>query len=154
MAKSGAGAFAPYLERSLALLEREAPVHFAATRRALGGRAVAITIGAAHSVSVCLEQVAPWVRRGDAGEVEVAAALPDLNALLRGEFTIEEGLDAGRLSVRGALDHVLAFLDALTAWLHGAMRTGSLTELHRNFLAGHDLVPTTDTRPTNTGARR
>src|SRR4029078_11442194 len=118
------GRFGAYLARALDMLNDESPPHFLAVRSRLAGRAVTIRVAGDVSVRVCLEAEAPWVTRPDASapaEVEIATSEADLHAFLRGDFTLEEGLEAGRLAVRGELDHVLAFLEGLTAWLHGAL---------------------------------
>jgi hypothetical protein len=147
---ASAGSFGQYLERALGLLRSESPIHFAATRDRLGPLAVTITVGDEEPVRVCLAGQPPWVlgaqRGGEtagAAGVAVSVSRSDLDAFLRGEFTIEEGLEADRLAVRGPLDHVLAFLEALSAWLHGALRCPSFPALHRSFLTGPRSTPET-----------
>jgi hypothetical protein len=131
--------FGASLQRALRLLRAEAPVHFAATRERLGPRAVDITVGDEAPVRVHLDGGEPWVvaaaeGAGPAAEVNIGVSRADLSAFLRGELTIEDGVAHGRLSVRGSLDHVLAFLDALSAWLHGALRSPGFPALHRSYL--------------------
>jgi len=159
------GRFGAYLERALECLRHDSPTHFAATRRRLGNRSLLIRIAGDVPVQVSLAGDAPWVTPMapmspvatmqetvadanpsalGAGQVEIAASERDLHAFLRGDFTIEEGLQADRLAVRGALDDVLAFLEALGAWLHGALRAPSFPPLHRRFLAGVPSAPSGD----------
>jgi len=130
-----AEAFGEYLTRALAALAREAPVHFAAMSAALDGRAALVRIGSAAPVRVCLAGAPPWVTSGSDGRVEVSLSPSDLGAFLRGELTIEEGLDADRVAIRGALEDVAGFLDGLACWLHGALRCPPLASLHAEYLA-------------------
>jgi hypothetical protein len=138
--ESPLASFAEYLARALDLLAVEAPSHFQAMRVRLGPLSLLIRIGAEAPVAVRLARPAPWVERRDSAahaqeHVDIAVSRSDLAGFLRGEFTIEEGLDQGRLAIRGDLDHVLACLDALAAWLHGAFRSPSFPRLHRRYLA-------------------
>jgi hypothetical protein len=144
------GRFGHYLQQALALLHAESPVHFEATRRRLAGRAILIRIAGDVAVCVHLDGTdTDWVARFDGGNrpaavaaVEIATSRADLESFLRGAFTLEEGLEANRLDVRGALDDVLAFLEALNAWLHGALRCPSFPPLHQRFLSGDRPPPT------------
>jgi hypothetical protein len=148
------GSFGQYLAQALGLLRSESPVHFQATRQRLGGLAILIRIAGDVPVRVRLEGevAATWVARADHvgghahvgasdSGVEISTSRADLDGFLRGAFTLEEGLEANRLTVRGALDDVLAFLEALNAWLHGALRCPSFPSLHRRFLAGDRPPP-------------
>ena len=143
------GRFGQYLADALALLRRESPVHFEATRRRLGARVIGIRIVGDVPVRVRLQgdDAEGWVTRvGEPddvapAEVQIATSQADLDGFLRGDFTLEEGLEANRVAVRGRLDDVLAFLDGLAAWLHGALRCPSFPPLHHQFLAGAQPTP-------------
>jgi hypothetical protein len=132
------GAFPAYLERALGLVAAEAPVHFAAARDHLGALALVIRVAGSPPLRLFLGTGPPWTAPGSDGDVEAALAPGDLAALLAGELTIEEAVGCDRLSIRGELDRVLPFLDALGAWLHGALRSPSLPHLHRQYLAADD----------------
>jgi hypothetical protein len=129
-----AARFGQDLETSLEALAKEAPAHFLAVERHLAGRSVTIAVGGAPPVRVQLQGAPPWVHPGAEGDVSVAIAQRDLDALVAGAITIEDALWSQRLSLRGRLDDVLAFMDGLTAWLHGALRAPSLSELHRAYV--------------------
>jgi hypothetical protein len=123
-----------YLERALGVIAAEAPLHFAAMQRQLGARTVSIQVGADEPLRLCLADGPPWVTRDTGGRVEIRLGHDDLDAFLRGELTLEQGVIGERLAVRGKLEHVLPFLDALELWLHGALRTPSAARLHREYL--------------------
>lgn len=123
-----------YLERALELVQREAPLHFLGMRERLGARAVSIRIADAEPLRLQLRGAPPWVTRGGPAELEVALGSADLDRFLLGELTLEQGIAEERLSIRGPLDDVLALLDALESWLHGALRSPSAPALHREFL--------------------
>ena len=123
-----------YLERALGLIAAEAPLHFAAMQRQLGSRTVSIQVSADEPLGICLADGPPWVTRSLDGQVQIRLAHDDLDAFLHGELTLEQGLTGERLAVRGKLDDVLPFLDALKLWLHGALRSPSAARLHHDYL--------------------
>jgi hypothetical protein len=133
-----------YLEQALGAVAREAPLHFRVLRERMGAGAVLIQISGAERLRVCLAEDPPWVSAEGAGQVCVQLAEPDLDALLQGELTLEEALEAERLAILGELDEVLRLLDVLQCWLHGALRSPSLPKLHQQFLARHE--PRTSTQ--------
>jgi hypothetical protein len=124
-----AEAWARRLEQALGLLARDAPLHFAATRAHLDGRAALVRVGDGPARRVCLAQGPPFVTAGLEGALEVALSEADLDAFLRGQVTLEEAVEADRLRVRGSVDDVLRLFDALASWLHGALRCPRLAQL-------------------------
>jgi hypothetical protein len=123
------------LEEALAVVERESPLHHAEMARCLGPLAAVIRVGGDAPMRVSLAEGLPRVSaRGD-GQIHVALTEPVLERLLRGELTLDDGVVDGSISARGELEHVLAWFDALGAWLHGALRSPSLPHLHQRFLA-------------------
>lgn len=138
MAERRAELFFAYLQQALTLLSVETPLHFAAVRQRLGTRAVSIQIGNAEPSRLCLGHGPPWLTREVAADVEVSLSQADLDAFLRGQLTLEQGLEESRLAVRGKLDDVLSALEALQCWLHGALRSPSVPALHRLYLNGQD----------------
>jgi hypothetical protein len=135
VAETRAEALPRFLEDALGILAREAPAQLAAVRERLGPRHAVIRAGTSAPLGLCLLGDPPWVNQSADGEVELALDEPTLAALLTGELTLEEGIVAGTFHARGAVDDLLAFLDALASWLHGAMRCPSLPELQRAYLA-------------------
>jgi hypothetical protein len=131
---------AAHLERSLAILAAEGPAQLAAMRARLGGRAVLIHIEGAPPVRLCLAGAAPWVTRLDRGDVRVACAQAGVDRFVRGQLTLEEAIERDALRVRGPIDDVLAAFEALSAWLHGALRAPSFAGLRSSYLAGGEAV--------------
>jgi hypothetical protein len=136
--------FGDHLSRSMDVLRRDRPVHFAAARRALNGLAAAIHVEGEPTVRACLDQP-PWVTYGETAEIDIELSQRDLLALLRGQMTLEAATEDGRLRLRGEIDHLASFLEALNAWLHGALRCPALGRMHGAYLAGtEDQRPATD----------
>jgi hypothetical protein len=125
--------FAVFLERSLQLIARETPEHFAAVQGRMRGLAVLVGVGAPASVRVQLD-VAPWL--GPPAHAEVVAEIEPaaLRDILDGRLTLEAALEADRLLLRGELGHLLRFIEALEAWIHGAVRCSSMPELLSEYL--------------------
>jgi hypothetical protein len=97
------------------------------------GIAVCIQVGGSEAIRVQLD-AAPWVGPPAAAEVVAEISPDDLAAILGGEVTIEEALDREHLELCGALDDLLRFLDALAAWVHGAVRCPSMALLYQEYL--------------------
>lgn len=110
-------------------------MHFAELRRRLGARVVVVRIGEAPPISVCVEGAPPWVGSQANGTVSLALSEQDLRELLRGELALEDGVLSDRINLKGGVDHLLAFFDAVIAWLHGALRSPSLPLLQDRYLA-------------------
>ena len=137
MAERRAELFFAYLEEALRVLSVEAPRQFVAMREQLGPLAISIEVADAPPRRLCLTE-SSWLSRAGAADVQVSLTQANLDAFLRGELTLEQGLSASRLAIRGPLDDVLACLDALQSWLHGALRSPSAPTLHRRYLDGQD----------------
>jgi hypothetical protein len=125
------------LEQALALVAREAPVHFAAMRARLGARTAGVRVGDEPPLHVSLVGAPPWVRAEAPAPADLHLALTraTLARLLRGEASIEEAILDETLGARGEVPALLAFFEALSSWLHGAMRAPSLPQLHAQCLA-------------------
>ena len=134
MAETRARAFPRYLRAAFALLASDTPTHFAALRDTLGALAIVIRLGDEQPLRVCIADGAASVTEAAQGEVDLQLGEPALDALLHGELTVEEAIAADRLAVKGKLDEVLIFLDALHIWLHGALRCPSLHDLYARYL--------------------
>jgi hypothetical protein len=131
--RSRGAALPEYVEESLKLLERETPVHFAAVKSRLGGLTALIRVDDAAPFRLDLATT-PWIGPAAEADVDVGLSPSDIEGLLTGALTIEEAITHDRLAVRGELDHVLDFLDALGAWLHGAIRAQSMPALSARYI--------------------
>ena len=131
------GRFGEYLDRSIDLLRRRCPVHFAAARDAMRGRSAVIRVAGEPAIQARFD-APPWVIGGETGDVHIELLPIDLAVLLRGEATLEEATEDGRLRVRGDIDDLADLRDALDAWLHGAFRYPAFARMHRAYLAGTD----------------
>lgn len=132
--------FASYLERSLLAIEHEVPELFGLLQRRMGQHCVLITVGNARAVEVSLHRGRPWVRTDSSATSTVAVTVPraELDALLRGDDTVEAAIWNERLHIQGPLDTVLTLLDSLSLWIHGALRCPSLPSLHAQYLVHGD----------------
>jgi len=128
--------FGQFLRESLALLAAEAPVHLAALARALRERQVTISIADEAPVQLaCDRRGLFFSEESGRSAVEVSLSSGELLRVLAGDETLEQAIVDGRVAVRGACDDVLAFDDALRAWLHGAVRSPSFGGLLRRLEA-------------------
>jgi hypothetical protein len=134
VAETRARAFPRYLRAAFALLAADTPAHFAALRDTLGALAIVIRLGDEQPLRVCIADGAPSITEASQGEVALQLGEPAFDALLHGELTVEEAIAADRLAVKGKLDEVLIFLDALHIWLHGALRCPALHDLYARYL--------------------
>ena len=139
MAEAGDRDLRRQLEEALQMVAVEAPDHFAALRRHLGGRVVVIRVGEFPALRVCVLGDAPWVAEmRDAttkDAIQLALSNRELLRLLHGQVSIEDAILNETLSTRGELPDLLALFDALASWLHGALRSPSLPKLHQRCLA-------------------
>jgi hypothetical protein len=81
------------------------------------------------------------VTHGVTGQIDLAITSGGLDAMLRGELTLEEALEDDTLELRGELDQLADFLEALNAWLHGALRSPGLARMHGAYLSKDDDEP-------------
>jgi len=134
VAETRARAFPRTLRAAFALLASDTPTHYAALRDTLGALAIVIRLGDEQPLRVCIADGAASITEASHGEVALQLGEPAFDALLHGELTVEEAIAADRLAVKGKLDEVLIFLDALHIWLHGALRCPSLHDLYARYL--------------------
>jgi hypothetical protein len=129
------GRFHRKLERALALLQREAPLHFEAVRARFGGHSAVVHLGEEAPLRVSFVGGPPWVRTDDAADVVIELGLDTLDAVLGGDLGLEQGIEQGRVTAQGELDAVLGCLDAFHAFLHGALRSPSFPGLYQGTFA-------------------
>ncbi|HZR84391.1 MAG TPA: hypothetical protein VFD92_25055 [Candidatus Binatia bacterium] len=134
MSSSAAEAgFAAFLARSLDVLARERRDAYLALCRTLAPRSVALVV---DGDPVWLEfrqdgvRLHPVRRRAEA-ELETSEA--GILAVIDGAATLAALAIDDRLELRGAVDDVLAFNDALSLYVHGAVRSPSFPRLLRDY---------------------
>jgi len=125
--------FAGFLRQSLALLAAESPVHLAAMASAFRARQVRIMIDDEAAVQLTSDgRALRFSPEAVDAAVEVSFSSRDLLRVLGGDETLDDAIIEGRVAVRGRCPDVLAFDEALRAWLHGAVRSPSFPSLlHR-----------------------
>jgi hypothetical protein len=127
--------FRTFLERSLRLLELEAPHAAAALRARLGDL----------SLSLCVDREALVLKRvgehllvateGATIRAELCTSRRALRSLLNGERTLLDAVLQDQLTLQGPLADLLALDDCLQRYLQGAVRCPSFPELLATFLA-------------------
>lgn len=127
--------FGDFLTTALELLRAESAAHFARIVRRFRGRTVAITVVPHATVRVQFDRQ-PWVQAFTNAPVQVEVSIhrAELAALLEGTRTIEQSVLAGELQLRGSIEHVIPFLNALTDFVHGAVRCVSFPTLYGAYL--------------------
>lgn len=139
------GPFGRFLSRSLEAVSREVPRAWRALGAALAGRAVRLTVdgetlvAAGDGAAVTLR--AP--RDGESFAVTLRTSHEAIVALVDGRRTLVESVLAGELDLRGTVEEIAVFHDALQAYLHGAVRSVSHPPLLRSYRASAERT----TRP-------
>lgn len=125
------GSLASLLERALDRIEEARPQHCAAILGALGALRVGIDAGAES-----FRFSADAIDRGEQNDVLVRLDRPALRALLGGELSLEQAIHQRRIDVRGPVATVLDLHRTMTAFVHAALRTPGLQDLHRELMEG------------------
>ncbi|HEY7371844.1 MAG TPA: hypothetical protein VIF57_06665 [Polyangia bacterium] len=129
-APGGLTGFARLLQESIAILARESPAHLAATRNALGQTIVRISVAGEAPARLVPGRGHDWVQAAEGpAAVEARLDIATLFEVLDGALTVEQAVRGDRLAISGGVDDLLRGHDALGAWLHGALRCPSFTEL-------------------------
>lgn len=117
------------VDRSLALL---GPEHGTPLARAVGGWRIAVSIDAA---AFRLLVVGDRLCTADPGpaELHVAASRHLVGRLLAGRIQLDKAIEHDLLHLQGPIDAILAGQDALTIWLHGALRSPRQAALLREL---------------------
>lgn len=125
--------FGAFLQRSLALLAREAPAAEHRLAHALGANVVTFRVDGAP-VAVRVEEGRPRVAGArEPGHTEVATDPHTILDLVDAKLTLLEALTSERFRLRGSLDAVTGFDAALLAYLDGAVRCPSFPALLDEF---------------------
>ncbi len=138
------GSLGSLLARALDRIERKQPEHCAAILGALGPLRVAVDCGAESFgfAADCVED-----RGGDDGlpawgtplqgaghDLCVRLDRRALRALVGGELTLEQAIARRRVDVQGTVPDVLALHRTVTSFVHAALRTPGLEDLHRELM--------------------
>ena len=131
--------FRDVLERSLAVILEEHPPAYARLSETMAGREVVLEVDG-PPFGVCFEPGAVRVGRTvDAPAVWGRFDRPTVLALADGELSIHQALLGGRLELRGGVEALVAFGEALHTYLNGAVRAPSaaaILESYRSDPAG------------------
>jgi len=126
--------FESFLERSLRLLEAEAPSAEATLRRRLGPSLLALFV---DGESLVLSSVAGRLVARASTQSAPARLLTSraaLRELLSGRLTLLDAVLSDAVELTGSLDELLRLDDCLHLYLHGAVRCASFPALLREFL--------------------
>jgi hypothetical protein len=140
--------FQRFVARAFALLADELPRAWSEVGGQLAGRSVAVRVGgrtfylvsSASRLRIVFECAAPQVWFGAS-----SASMCDLAS---GRLSLLEGVMTGALELRGAIEDLVAFHDALVGFVRAAMRCPALLELRDEFLRADAGRPATTARVT------
>jgi hypothetical protein len=118
-----------YVESSLEVLSRETPRQFAEFRAQLGAFVVSVSAGDTDSFVLDMSGRPPWVKPFHRAGVNLRLSHSAIRAFAAGELSLEAALDSGRASLDGDAGDVIRLMEALRAWLHGALRSPTLPTL-------------------------
>lgn len=125
--------FAFFLEASLRVLAREAPASARRVADALGPAGVRVAVdGAARVVRGRGDALLCEAERSPAA-VDVATDRTTVLGLVDARTTLMDALLEERFRVRGPVEAVIRFDDALLAYLDGAVRCPSFPTLLRDY---------------------
>jgi hypothetical protein len=117
--------FAAFVRAGLDALAREAPCNHARMVEILDGREVLLRVDDEVLALCFADAVAPLLAHPRTPVVELATHKPVIVALACGDATLVDAILDDRVRLRGAIVDLLAFHDALMAYLHGAVRSPS-----------------------------
>jgi len=115
-------------------MEDELPKAYRLVAELLGSREVAFHVG---DERLFLRATPPRLRiafEGIAPSVDLRASRSIILALADGRLTLLDAVISGDLFLRGTSEDLIAFHDALTAYLKGAMRCAGFAELRDDYL--------------------
>jgi hypothetical protein len=128
--------FATFLDQSMTLLAAEKPTVYARLCASLRDREARVTMDG-ERVGIAFP-AATFRLAGDVDDplIELASTRATVLAVVDGRSTLEEAVWSGRLELRGRLDDLVRFHDALVLYLHGAVRCPSFPWLLDRYRAG------------------
>ncbi len=132
-ARGSEAPIATLLEQALDGLRGGCPGAHAAMARRLGGSTVRLSVDG-ETFDVRVERGSPRVfpPAGDA-TVSVRTSRATVQAVLAGRRTLADAVRADELSALGPLPALVSLLDALEAFVHGAVRCDAVAQLYHDF---------------------
>ncbi|HLV33541.1 MAG TPA: hypothetical protein VKY59_00445 [Spirillospora sp.] len=125
--------FTPLLETSFAVMSSECPEAYQRICQLLAGDEVGITIDA-ESLSVRFEAgQAVVLRTPQQPTVHVAATKQTLLDLIDARYTLEHAITRDLLHVRGKMNELIRFYEAVQLYIHGAVRCPSFPDLLSDY---------------------
>jgi hypothetical protein len=123
---------ATQLEVAFALLARSVPTALDEIARRLGTRRVRITVDD-EAFDVIATDKLRVTSPTDEADVTIATSRATIRDVLAGITTMDEALHTDGLEARGTLRDLVAVLNALEAFVHGAVRCEHMAELFDEF---------------------
>ena len=124
---------ATLLTRSFEVLGSGCPRAHAEMARRLGASTVRLSVGD-EVFDVHVERGAPRVRPPDGTPtVSVCTTRVAVQAVLAGRRRLADAVRADEVRVEGRLPHLVALLEALEAFVHGAVRCDQIARLYDDF---------------------
>jgi hypothetical protein len=124
--------FASFLATSFELLEREMPAVYGLMCECLASRRVILSVDR-ESVTLAFSRRRVCFVDAETAEVHVSTTSRSVLRVIDAETNLIEAVLDGELYVRGKLDDLVVFHDALTAYVHGAVRAPSFPQLLREY---------------------
>lgn len=133
--------FGAFLDSSLDLLEREVPRASDRLAAALGSSVVHFDAEEGTFVLQMQKHRRVLPRSGDTADITLGLTREVVVDLVEGSISLEEALFTDRLSLRGPVDRLGDFFDALHAYLEGAVRAPSFPQLFEAYRRGEAIPP-------------
>ena len=127
--------FASFLSRSLQLLAAEASGAHQRLTIALAGRALRITVDAPPAVLRFGEQGFDWIDEHQPADMDLRVDRQTLLDLIDARIALVESILQDRFHLRGPVEAIEWFYDALLIYLDGAVRCPSFPGLLAEFRA-------------------
>lgn len=121
--------FRDFLDAALAALRRECPPAFSAMAQALGDGATALRVGNEDFVLLSHAGRVETTGRCEATGVEVVTDRATILDLVDARLTLAAAVLDDRLLLRGAVEDLLGFHEALLAFVAGGVRSPSFPAL-------------------------
>lgn len=125
--------FARFLRRSLAAVEAECPTAWRQLTDVLGGHALLLTVDGQPTSLACRRGEIFWETQ-PSHDLSLTTERSAILALIDG-LSLADAVFSGRVRLVGPPDEVIRFDAALTAYLHGVVRSPSQPGLLRRYRA-------------------
>jgi hypothetical protein len=133
-----ADSFFTFLAQSMRILEQEAPERYASLSLAMGDMQAQLTTNGSARI-VRFDGSRFVLEREDIkADVDVEFTSDTILDLVDGELSLEEAIDSEVLWIRGAVEVVEHFYDAVLIYIDGAMRSPGFLNLLKEFRRQQD----------------